>query len=125
MFIPGAKAAHVIVGLGAASTLIQASPVVPGVDLGWVQSVERLGLIGALLLAVYVLWQKLCSKDDILLRMQEGMSRALEANAEANRANAEATRGNTEVTRLLREEIQDLASARAVAERERNKRSGG
>jgi len=118
MIVPGTKAVQAIVGIGALSTLLQTVSG-PAPDLTWVSQVERLGLVGALIIAVVVLWRKLDSKDNILLSTQQSVVRALESNADANRATADAVKENTEITRMLRGEIQDLASARAVVDRER------
>lgn len=85
----------------------------PVIDLGWPQQLERLGLVGSLLVAVWLLWityQKLLDKKDaelakkdevmmaLIAKVTESMGsfqefrRALDANVHANEEMAEALR---------------------------------
>lgn len=73
-----AKAVLVLTGSSGMLALLQASTPIP--DISFIGQVERLGLVGALIAAVIVLWRKLDTKDTSFSESSVNMVKALALN---------------------------------------------
>jgi len=93
-----------LVASASAAALLQvAAPLTP--DISFVSSIERLGIIGLLTLAVVVLWRKLERKDLDELQRQTILIQALTSNTEA-------VRSLKETVESLKESVDTLANVR-------------
>lgn len=75
-----AKVVLVLTGSSSLLALLQASTPLP--DISFIGQVERLGLVGALIAAVIVLWRKLDTKDTSFSEASVNMVKALSLNTQ-------------------------------------------
>ena len=93
--------------LGGGMALIQA---VPGADaISAISQLERLGLIGALMLAVWVLRRSETKKDDQIVLMVKAVTEALTAAATSNAEVRKTLEESLRVKEELRESLDKLS----------------
>ncbi len=102
-----------VIGLAAAN-LLQAAPI-PS-DVSWADQVSKIGLTGALLIAVAVLYrsssEKDRQKDAILLKLIESVTAAVTANGDAARQMTDSNQKTQETITDLKDAVNKLISVR-------------
>jgi hypothetical protein len=92
-----------VVAIGTSLALLQVSP-----DLAVFGPIERLSLVGALVVAVAVLWRSLARKDEEKSKMSDQMIEMAKTVTQAMVQNSDALRESIQAKRDLTEAVNDL-----------------
>ena len=104
----GMSGGHPVQAIYVSAFLLLVQQALP--DFGWVGQVERLGLTGALIIAVGVLWRSLSRKDDQLTLITRQVTEALAFNTDTQKELRSIVEASTKAKQDLKAAIDELAA---------------
>lgn len=104
----GLSGGHSVQTIYVSAALLLVQQILP--DFGWVGQVERLGLTGALILAVGVLWRSQVRKDEQLQTITKEVAQALAFNTDTQKELRKIVEDSTKAKQDLKIAIDELTN---------------
>jgi hypothetical protein len=106
--LSGGSGGHSVQTIYASAVLLLVQQVLPS-DFGWAGQIERLGLTGALIVAVGVLWRSQARKDEQLREITKQVAEALAFNTDTQKELRKIVEESTKAKQELGAAIEDLS----------------